>query len=81
MGTTWKILDRWEIIQNHEEYTDEEGNIIPARTTNTIFTKVEYDFDGIIVIVDVAHFMPKSEDYIILGIQNRGITERRKIEG
>ena len=81
MGTTWKILERREEILHKEEVLDEEGNVImPARDEKTIFTKVEYDFDGIVVVVDVAHFMPQSEDDITLGINNRGVSERRKLE-
>jgi len=40
---------------------------------------VEYNFDGTIVTVEIGHFMPKDEDYIINGIENRAITEQRRL--
>ena len=46
---------------------------------NTITTQVEYDIEGTIVIVDVAHFQPNGDDAIILGITNRYTTEMYKI--
>jgi len=82
MATTWIILERREETLHHDEVLDEEGNVImPARDETTVFTKVEYNFDGPIVVVEVAHFMPRSEADITLGINNRGVTERRKLEG
>ena len=55
--------------------------ILDRRTEQTVFTTVEYDFDGQIVTVDVAHFMPGSEQDIITGIENRAVTEQRRLEG
>lgn len=81
MATTWKILERRDEVTHKEEVLDEEGNVImPARDETTVFTKVEYNFDGPVVVVEVAHFMPQSEDDITLGINNRGVTERRRFE-
>lgn len=81
MATTWIELSRREETLHHDEVLDEEGNvIIPARDETTVFTTIEYDFDGIKVTVEVPHFMPQSEDDIILGINNRGVSERRKLE-
>ena len=45
----------------------------------TVFTLVEYNFDGIIVTADVAHFMPPDEAYIIQSIENRAVTEQIKL--
>jgi hypothetical protein len=53
--------------------------ILSTRTEETVFTTVEYDFDGEIVIVEVAHFMPQSENDIITGIENREVTEKVKL--
>lgn len=46
----------------------------------TIFTTVEYDFDGVIVEVEIPHFMPQSKEDIILGIENRAVSEQRKLD-
>lgn len=54
--------------------------ILDRRTEQTVFTTVEYDFDGQIVTVDVAHFMPESEQDIITGIENRAVTEQKRLE-
>lgn len=53
--------------------------ILSRRTEQTVFTTVEYDFDGQTVIVDVAHFMPNSEEDIIQGIENRAVTEQNRL--
>jgi len=45
-----------------------------------LFTTVEYNFDGNIVTIEVAHFMPKSEEDIKQNIVNRASTEVAKIE-
>lgn len=47
-------------------------------TEDTEVTKVQYDIEGNIIIVDVAHFMP-TEESIELGINNRYYTEMYKI--
>lgn len=54
--------------------------ILSRRTEETVFTTVEYDIDGTTLVVEVAHFMPQSESDIIQGIENREVTERRKLE-
>jgi hypothetical protein len=45
----------------------------------TVFTKVEYNFSGTKVTVDVAHFEPSSLADITLGIENRAKSEKRKL--
>jgi capsule polysaccharide export protein KpsE/RkpR len=45
-----------------------------------LFTTVEYNFDGNIATIEVAHFMPKSEEEIKQNIINRASTEVTKIE-
>lgn len=47
---------------------------------DTLFTVVEYDFNGTKVEVEVAHFQPQSADDITLGITNRGASEERKLQ-
>jgi len=46
----------------------------------TITTKVEYDFDGIKLTVDVPHFMPENQAAIEQGIINRAITEKKNLD-
>jgi len=46
----------------------------------TITTTVEYDFDGAILTIDVAHFMPQSQQDIKTGIINRAITEKKRLD-
>lgn len=41
----------------------------------SLFTTVEYNFDGTIVTTEVAHFMPKSEEEIAQNIINRAASE------
>ena len=77
---TWQILERTEVINQTEDILDEEGNVIvPSREEKTVFTKVEYSLDETIVVVDIPHFMPQSEDDINLGIENRMATELLKL--
>lgn len=53
--------------------------ILSTRTEQTVFTTVEYDFDGQLVVVEVAHFMPESEADIVTGIENRAVSEQRRL--
>ena len=46
----------------------------------TLFTTVEYNFDGSIVITEVSHFMPKTEDEITQNIINRAESEMIRIQ-
>lgn len=41
----------------------------------SLFTTVEYNFDGTIVTVEVAHFMPKDTDEITQNIIKRAASE------
>ena len=78
---SWIILERREETFHKEEVLDEDGNVvIPARDETTVFTLVEYHFGDLVITVDVAHFMPQSEDDITLGINNRMVSEKRKLE-
>jgi len=55
--------------------------IISTRVNDeTITTEVEYNFDGAIVIVDVAHFAPQNESDIETGILNRALGEKKKLD-
>ena len=47
---------------------------------DTLFTDIEYTFDsGEVIIVSVAHFQPQSKEEVIIGIENRGISEEQKL--
>ncbi len=46
----------------------------------TLFTTVEYNFDGTLVTTEVAHFMPKSEEEITQNIINRAASEVARME-
>lgn len=46
---------------------------------NTTYTLVRYNIEGNIVEVNIAHFQPKKESDIIIGIENRYKTEEYKI--
>ena len=55
--------------------------ILSTKEQKTIITTVEYTLkDGSTTIVDVSHFMPKSEDDITKGIENRLISENNRLE-
>lgn len=47
---------------------------------DTINTKVEYNFDGTILVVDIPHFMPQNMQDIETGILNRASSEKRKLD-
>ena len=46
----------------------------------TLFTTVEYNFDGTIVTTEVAHFMPNTEAEIEQNIINRAESEVARME-
>lgn len=74
---TYSIISRREEV-NYVEYqiSETETEIIAQAL---VFTLVEYNFNDIIVTVEVAHFMPPDESYIIQGIENRAVTEQIKL--
>jgi len=54
--------------------------ILNTREEVTVITEVEYTLNnGEVIIVNVSHFMPKSEEDIVKGIENRLITENNKL--
>jgi hypothetical protein len=82
----WTILNRTENTQEQTYWQyDEEGNPIPGTETVVEYlmvnTLVEYFYPehNKKVTVEVNHFNPQSEADIELGINNRGITEERKL--
>ena len=53
--------------------------ISKRQDSDTLFTTVEYNFDGVILTIDVPHFQPQSVKEVITGIENRGVSEERKL--
>jgi hypothetical protein len=51
-----------------------------SQVAETLFTTVEYNFDGTIVTIEVSHFMPKSEEEITQNIINRAESEIIRID-
>ena len=51
-----------------------------SQVAETLFTTVEYNFDGPIVTTDVAHFMPKTEEEITHNIIIRAESEIVRIQ-
>jgi lactam utilization protein B len=51
-----------------------------SQVAETLFTTVEYNFDGTIVTTEVAHFMPKTEEEITQNIINRAESEMIRIQ-
>jgi hypothetical protein len=56
--------------------------IISTRVDNdTLWTTVEYTYkDATKATVEVAHFMPTDKAAVTLGIENREISEQRKVD-
>lgn len=73
----WKEIQRREIINHNQVEISETETVLIEQTT--VFTTVEYNFDGTVVTVEIPHFMPPDEAYITQGIENRAITEQRKL--
>jgi len=57
-----------------------EYKIISKRQdSDTLLTTVEYNFNGTKIIIEVPHFQPQSVKEVIVGIENRGASEERKL--
>lgn len=80
----------YKIIDTKEEFTDqyfpkydESGNEIPDEgitiINKIVTTTVEYYINDDIVIVDIPHFNPQSNEDIAIGISNREVSERKKL--
>ena len=85
----YKILGGWQNITIQEaQYSeitfDENGNelpiveLVPRMVWKTVTTEVEYYLDKGTIILEVPHFMPKDDADIILGLDNRFVSENRK---
>ena len=53
--------------------------ISKRQDSDTLLTTVEYNFDGVILTIEVPHFQPASKKDVIMGIENRGASEERKL--
>jgi len=80
----WKILNRKE-TSNQQTYYEYNENGDPIDGTESIVeyklvnTEVEYTIGDTVLIVEVNHFNPQSEEDIELGINNMGITKEREL--
>lgn len=85
----YKILDGWQntTIQEaqYSEITfDENGNelplveLSPRAEWKTVTTEVEFYLDKGTVIIEVPHFMPKDDNDIINGLENRFLSENNR---
>ncbi len=54
--------------------------ISTRQVKETLFTTVEYNFDGTIVTIEVAHFMASSTQEIESNISNRAASELVRIQ-
>ncbi len=45
----------------------------------TLFTTVQYNFDGTTVTVEIGHFMPQTQEEVIQNILNRANSEQIKL--
>ena len=79
----YKVINtKEEFIDQYFPKYDESGNEIPEEgitiTNKIVTTTVEYFINDEIVIVDIPHFNPQSDEDITIGISNREVSERRK---
>jgi len=57
-----------------------EYKIISKRQdSDTLLTTVEYNFDGVVLTIEIPHFQPQAVKEVITGIVNRGASEERKL--
>jgi len=80
----YKVINtKEEFIDQYFPKYDEDGNEIPNEgitlTNKIVITKVEYYINDEIVIVEIPHFNPQSDEDITLGITNREVSERKKL--
>ena len=50
-----------------------------TQNEDTINTKVEFDFDGVLSVLNVPHFRPQSVNDVASGIENRSMSEFAKL--
>lgn len=51
-----------------------------SQVDEIVITKVEYTIDSEVIVVDIPHFAPKSQEDIDTGIANRVISEKVRLE-
>lgn len=54
--------------------------ISTRQSLETVYTLVEYNYDGEVVTVEIAHFAPQTVADIEQGILNRGVTELQRLQ-
>jgi len=50
-----------------------------TRNEETVTTNVEYNFNGTMLTIDVAHFAPSNVAEVKQSIKNRGLSEKAKL--
>jgi hypothetical protein len=80
----YKIIDtKEEFIDQYFPKYDESENEIPEEgitvANKIVTTTVEYYINYNIVIVEIPHFNPQSDEDITIGITNREVSERKKL--
>jgi hypothetical protein len=50
-----------------------------TRNEETVTTNVEYNFNGTMLTIDVAHFQPANVAEVKQSIKNRGLSEKAKL--
>jgi hypothetical protein len=73
---------KYQILSRREELLHVESGEGEEKITAThkiVFTLVEYDFGGTLMTIEVPHYNPFDEEYIVKGIENLAITEQRKL--
>ena len=73
---------KYQILSRREELLQVESGEGEEKITEThklVFTLVEYDFGGILMTIEVPHYNPFDEEYIVRGIEHRAITEQRNL--
>ena len=80
----YTIIDtKEEFIDQYFPKYDESGNEIPESgitiINKIVTTTVEYYINYNIVIVEIPHFNPQSDEDITIGISNREVSERKKL--
>jgi len=55
-------------------------NISKGQEEENLITKVEFDFDGDKIEVDILHTMPKDKETIEKTIEKRAISEKRRLK-
>lgn len=68
----------YELLEQYSEVITNVTDEGQEHTSTMVFTKVQFDFLNYEIVI--AHFNPVNQAAIITGIENREITELRKLQ-